>query len=53
MKQDLERAERQGQHRHGCDGTPPLPNPNGICPATVSLAHAIREDMRRRCFANT
>ena len=33
--------------------TNPVPTPNGICPATVSLGHAIREDMRSRCYANT
>jgi len=50
---DLERGGRQGQHRHRSDWTPLVPTPNDICPATVSLGHAIREDMRSRCYANT
>ena len=49
---DLERAGRQGQHGHRCDGTPLLPTPNGICPAKVSLGHAIREDKRSQRCAN-
>lgn len=65
MEQDLERGGRQGQHRDRRDGTPLrirrelnqgaafVPMPNGICPATVSLGHAIREDIRSRCYANT
>jgi hypothetical protein len=39
---------------HDCEFvTDPVPTPNGICPATVSLGQAIREDMRSGCYANT
>ncbi len=52
MEQDLDRGGGQGQHQHRCDGTPLVPTPDGICPATVSLGHVIREGMRSRCSAN-